>query len=608
MENNCKLCRQSTKQLILDKLQTKYFEAFNFYFAKPINEILSQITSTPHVIYYKDYLILDEQQEYMKRQYKQDEVKPRLDILTEFYVTNYKDVHPYLLIVDQHQLMAKRNKRIDKLYYQRVQQSQHSNKSNNQIVINNVLNSKLSSNSQISYETEEHDIYSSQDKPNKLTRLDFKGLNIINHQEETQQLNEMLDKHYLIINQMSNSLKKLPSHFYLKSPLPSQQLIPTNNIIKDLHTTKSVKRRTNHIDLREKKAILANSKSESKHSQSSFKMSKIKDSVDQQVEQFQEGVPGHNEPIDQEDKNKTQKFENNFVIQKMLRDYQGNHNRQLRQTISQDLIVASTSTVIQGFQGSQKSIKQDQNNNNNGSIQNISQRQEQLKKAYQPINIQQKKINQNQLDKITKGGSLTDRNSKQLPIAEDLFHRLHDLKIRSSQNADQQKKPEFNYMLPSQYNTLTTLKMNSNSKAKSQYSKKTTGVDLGTKSQHQKQANHSQSKVLNINSQKTDDIVKKYIQMATQSIQNHKKFDFKLNLQNLNNNEPHVEDDFCNYSKLFRKQTSEFSYRKTQLATVRQRLIYNSQKNCDQIMINNMINILNQQSYICIMLFIKELY
>jgi hypothetical protein len=39
--------------------------------------------------------------------------------------------------------------------------------------------------------------------------------------------------------------------------------------------------------------------------------------------------------------------------------------------------------------------------------------------------------------------------------------------------------------------------------------------------------------------------VKKYIQMATQSIQNHKKFDFKLNLQNLN--EPHQEDEFCIY-------------------------------------------------------------
>ncbi|CAD8109789.1 unnamed protein product [Paramecium sonneborni] len=544
MKNNCQLCRQNTRQLILDKLQTKYFEAFNFYFAKPINEILSQITNAPHVIYYKDYVILDEQQEYMKRYYKQDEVKPRLDILTEFYVTNYKDAHPYLLVVDQHQLMIKRNKRIDKLYYQRVQQTDHTNKSHNPIVINNVLNSKLSSNSQISYETEEHDIYSSQDQPKKFSRIDFKGLNIINVQEETPQLNDMLNKHYLIINQMSNQLKKLPSHFYIKSPIQSQQTISTN-IIKDLHAMKTVKRRTNHIDIREKKAILANSKSESKHSQSSFKMSKIKDSVDQQVEQFHEYVSGNIEPIDLEDKNKAQKIDNNFVIQKMLREYKGNHNRQLRSTISQDLIVASTSTVIQGFQGSQKSIKQDQNNNN-GSIQNISQRQEQLKKAYQPINIQQKKINQNQLDKITKGGSLTDRNTKQLPIAEDLFHKLHDLKIRSSQNADQQKKPEFNYMLPSQYNTINTFKMNSNSKAKSQYSKKTTGVDLGTKSQHQQQANHSQSKVLNINSQKSDDIVKKYIQMATQSIQNHKKFDFKLNLQNVNNNEPHVEDDFQN--------------------------------------------------------------
>lgn len=49
------------QQLILDKLQSKYFEAFNFYFAKPINEILSSVSNTPHVIYYKDFAILDEQ-------------------------------------------------------------------------------------------------------------------------------------------------------------------------------------------------------------------------------------------------------------------------------------------------------------------------------------------------------------------------------------------------------------------------------------------------------------------------------------------------------------------------------------------------------------------
>lgn len=51
--------------------------------------------------------------------------------------------------------------------------------------------------------------------------------------------------------------------------------------------------------------------------------------------------------------------------------------------------------------------------------------------------------------------------------------------------------------------------------------------------------------------------------MATQSIQNHKKFDFKLNLQNLN--EPHQEDEFCIYCIYFRKQAPQFSYRKAQL-------------------------------------------
>ncbi|CAK94172.1 unnamed protein product (macronuclear) [Paramecium tetraurelia] len=548
---NCKLCKQSSQQLIFEKLQIKYFEAFNFYFAKPINEILSQIANTPHVIYYKDYVILDEQQEYMKRYYKKEEVKPRLDILIDFYVTNYKEAHPYLLVVESHTLMAKRNKKIDKLYYQRMQESENSNKSQNPVVVNNVLNSKLSSKSQISYETVEHDIYSSEDQPQKQSRIDFKGITLLNNPEESNLFLEMLDKQYQIINKITNKNKLLPPNFYIKSPTQSQQNIQTN-LIKDLHAMKSAKRRTHNMDLREKKAIFANSKSESKHSQSSFKMSRIKDSVDQQGDQLCDYVSGQIEPSDLEGKNKMSRIQNdNFTVQKMLKEYQGNQIRQLRSTISQDLLVASTSTLIQGFQGSQKSSKQDQNNNN-GSIQNISQRQEQLKKVYQPA--QKKKINQNQLDKIAKGGCLTDRNMKQLPISEDLFNKLHDIKIKSSQNAESQKKPEFNYMIPSQYNAMSTFKIGNNNKAKSQYAKKNMGLDLATKSQHQQQGNHSQSKVLNINTQKTDDIVKKYIQLATQSIQNHKKFDFKLNLQNLNNNEPHLDEELCIYNQLYIKQ------------------------------------------------------
>ncbi|CAD8110136.1 unnamed protein product [Paramecium sonneborni] len=545
---NCKLCGYTSHQRILEKLQTKYFQAFNFYFAKPINEILSQIANTPHVIYYKDYVILDEQQEYMKRYYKKDEVQPRLDILTDFYETNYKDAHPYLLIVESHGLMSKRNKKIDKLYYQRMQENENSIKSQKSVVINNVLNSKLSSKSQISFETEEHDIYCSQDQPSKQNRIDFKGINLIGDVEENNLFLEILDKQYQSVNKMTNHNKLLPPKFYLKSPVQSQQNIQTN-LIKDLHAIQSVKRRTNNVDIREKKAIFANSKSESKHSQSSFKMSKIKDSVDQQVDQLCEYVSEQIEPFDLEGKNKMSRIQSdNFTIQKMLKEYQGNQSRQLRSTISQDLLVASTSTLIQGFQGSQKSIKQQQQdqNNNNGSIQNISQRQEQLKKVYQPLNIQQKKFNQNQLDRISKGGCLTDRNTKQLPISEDLFKKLHDIKIKSSQNAEYQKKPEFNYMIPSQYNAMTTFKIANNNKAKSQYTKKTAGFDFATKSQHQQQTNHSQSKMLNINTHKTDDIVKKYIQLATQSIQNHKKFDFKLNLLNLNNNESNLDEEFQN--------------------------------------------------------------
>lgn len=75
-------------------------------------------------------------------------------------------MHPNLLITDQYLLMTKRNKKIDKLYYQRMQESDPQVKE--PVVSNKVLNSKLTSNSQISYETEEHDIYDSQDPPNHL--------------------------------------------------------------------------------------------------------------------------------------------------------------------------------------------------------------------------------------------------------------------------------------------------------------------------------------------------------------------------------------------------------------------------------------------------------
>jgi len=55
----------------------RYFDMFNFYFAKPINEILANV-STDHVILFKDLLFYNDDNEYLKRYYKFDEIAPRM--------------------------------------------------------------------------------------------------------------------------------------------------------------------------------------------------------------------------------------------------------------------------------------------------------------------------------------------------------------------------------------------------------------------------------------------------------------------------------------------------------------------------------------------------
>lgn len=55
--------------------------------------------------------------------------------------------------------MDKRNHKIDKLFYQKLNHSNDSVNNHNQQVSKPVLNSKLTINSGVSYETEEHDIY-----------------------------------------------------------------------------------------------------------------------------------------------------------------------------------------------------------------------------------------------------------------------------------------------------------------------------------------------------------------------------------------------------------------------------------------------------------------
>ena len=55
------------------KLDIKYFEAFNFYFCKPINEILANVP-VPNVILYRDAIYHDPENEYLKRFYDSKEI------------------------------------------------------------------------------------------------------------------------------------------------------------------------------------------------------------------------------------------------------------------------------------------------------------------------------------------------------------------------------------------------------------------------------------------------------------------------------------------------------------------------------------------------------
>jgi hypothetical protein len=61
------IVRDYIPKLIRDSIYKKYFEAFNFYFAKPINEILANVPGIDHIVYFKDYLVWDEEGEYLKR-------------------------------------------------------------------------------------------------------------------------------------------------------------------------------------------------------------------------------------------------------------------------------------------------------------------------------------------------------------------------------------------------------------------------------------------------------------------------------------------------------------------------------------------------------------
>lgn len=82
----------------IDHLISRYFETFNFYFAKPITEILANVP-IDHVILFKDLLFFNDDNEYLKRAYSTEEMPARLKILSDFYASQSKVVNLILNLV-----------------------------------------------------------------------------------------------------------------------------------------------------------------------------------------------------------------------------------------------------------------------------------------------------------------------------------------------------------------------------------------------------------------------------------------------------------------------------------------------------------------------------
>lgn len=98
-----------------DILFSKYFESFNFYFSKHINEILADL-AIPHVILYKDYLYYDDEEEYLRRFYRLDETIARIPNLSKFYENVGGTMNkPNLAVHDQHGIILKRNNKLNEL-------------------------------------------------------------------------------------------------------------------------------------------------------------------------------------------------------------------------------------------------------------------------------------------------------------------------------------------------------------------------------------------------------------------------------------------------------------------------------------------------------------
>jgi len=112
-------------------LNIKYFEDFNFYFAKSVNEILANIHS-PDELRFKDYVLYDFREEIMRRYYNTQESEIRLSNYAAYYAELEDYLVPHYEIHNQRKLLFKRRKRKYKLKSRQIEPSRI-NQSTNRI-------------------------------------------------------------------------------------------------------------------------------------------------------------------------------------------------------------------------------------------------------------------------------------------------------------------------------------------------------------------------------------------------------------------------------------------------------------------------------------------
>ena len=128
------------------KLQNKYNISNDFYNKKKINELIFNDPSN-YTATFKEYLLLEDENEFLRRFYKKNELKKKLSSIYNFY-EKYSKIFPNYIIIQESKFMykniQKKQKMIDNLQYIKEQEKRNKerkkNTSNDTIFTNGAIN------------------------------------------------------------------------------------------------------------------------------------------------------------------------------------------------------------------------------------------------------------------------------------------------------------------------------------------------------------------------------------------------------------------------------------------------------------------------------------